>query len=68
VYRTAPSNTLTFACRVSVIRYNLDLIKSFKLRDHEMFQALGVDLWVPVPSSASHLVTGLTAPGFKLNL
>lgn len=61
VYRQAPSNTLTFACRVSVIRYNLDLIKSFKLRDHEMFQALGVDLWVPVPSIGSHCVTGLEA-------
>lgn len=68
VYREAPSSTLTFACRAHVIKQNIDLIKSFGIRDHEMFQALGIDMWVPVPSLATHLVTGLIAPGFKFNL
>lgn len=62
VYRDAPSNTLTFACRAYVIKQNVDLIKSFGIRDHEMFQELAKDLWVPVPSLATHMVEGLLAP------
>lgn len=64
VYREAPSNTLTFACNAWVIKQNLEKIKSFGIRDHEMFQSLGVRMWVPVPSLATHLVTGLLAPGY----
>lgn len=61
-YRTAPSNTLTFACQAWVIKQNVDLIKSFCLRDHDMFQSLPVQMWCPVPSFATHLVDGLLAP------
>ena len=61
-YRDCPSNTLTFATRAYVIKQNLDLIKSFGIRDHELFQTLGIDMWIPVPSFATHLVTGLEAP------
>lgn len=61
-YRDAPSNTLTFACRAYVIKQNIDLIKSFGVRDHEMFQALGKDLWVACPALATHTVVGLLSP------
>ena len=61
-YRDAPSNTLTFATHAYVIKQNLELIKTFGIRDHELFQSLGIDMWIPVPSFATHLVDGLLAP------
>lgn len=66
IYRSAPSNTHTFACKAWYIKQNIDLCKQYGLRDHEMFQSIGVQLWVSVPSLATHLVTGLIAPGFDL--
>lgn len=62
IYRSAPSNTLTFACKAWVIKQNYDLIKSFGIQDHEMFQALPVKMFVPTYSFATHSVTGLLAP------
>lgn len=62
VYRNAPSNTLTFATKAGLIAKNLEFIKTFGVRDHELFTSLNIDLWVPVPSLATHLVTGLLAP------
>lgn len=67
VYRSAPSNTHTFACKAWVIKQNIDAFKSYQLRDHELFSSLGVQMWVPTPSIATHLVTGLIAPGFKID-
>lgn len=64
-YREAPSTTLTFACQAWVIKQNKDLILSYGVRDHELFQALPVDLWVSVPSLATHLVEGLIAPNVE---
>ena len=61
-YREAPSNTLTFATHAWVIKQNQELIKSFGIRDHEMFMELDHELYVPVPSFATHLVTGVLAP------
>ena len=64
-YREAPSNTLTFATKASIIKRHIDLIKSFQLRDHELFQSLSVSKWCAVPSLATHLVEGLLAPNRK---
>lgn len=64
-WRDAPSNTLTFATKAWVIKQNIDLIKSFGVRDHELFQALPLDKWCAVPSLATHLVEGLLAPNRK---
>lgn len=61
-YRECPSNTLTFATRAYVIKQNIELIKPFKIRDHELFQSLPVDMWCSVPSLATHLVENLLAP------
>lgn len=64
-YREAPSNTLTFASKAYVVKQNLEHLKSFKIRDHEMFQSLkgsGYNMWCPVPTMASHMVVGLLAP------
>jgi len=67
IWREAPSTPLTFGCRAYVIKQNIDLIKSFGIRDHEMFVTLGelgLKVYAPIPSLATHLVTGLLAPGW----
>lgn len=66
-YREALSNTLTFATYAWLIKQNKDLIKTFGVRDHEMFMSLEHDMFVPVPSLATHLVVGLLAPNRKLS-
>lgn len=63
VYRKAPSNTLTFATYAWVIQQNKQLIKGFGVRDHDMFTALKMDMFVPVPALATHLVKGLLSTG-----
>ena len=60
-FRSAPSNTHTFACHASLIKENRDLFMK-TWGDHETFVKLGVQMYVPVPSWATHLVTGLLAP------
>lgn len=67
-YREAPSNTLTFATKAGLIKKNLDLIKPFGIRDHELFQALPYKMWCAVPSLATHLVVGLLAPNVNWNI
>lgn len=67
-YREAPSNTLTFACRAYVIKQNLDLIKSFGVRDHEMFEALPIKMFVSCPALATHLVEKLMSPNIDWSL
>lgn len=64
-FREAPSNTLTFACKAFVIKQNIVEIQKWGIRDHELFSSLPVDMWVPVPSLATHLVSGLMAPNVK---
>jgi len=66
-YRQAPSNTHTFACFASTIKQNRELfIETWG--DHETFTELGIDMYVPVPSFATHLVTGLLAPNISWNI
>jgi len=59
-WRQAPSNTHTFACKAGIIKANDRLLLTSG--DHEFFTNLGIDIYVPVPSFATHLVTGLLAP------
>lgn len=61
-YRSAPSNTLTFATRASVIQENYENFSSYGVADDVIFRKVGVAVWCPVPSLATHLVTGLLAP------
>lgn len=61
-WREAPSNTLTFATHAWLIKQNIDMIKAMGIQDHKMFTTLEHDMYVPVPSLATHLVTGLLAP------
>lgn len=64
-FRQAPSNTHTFACKAYVIKQNYNKFYSLGMRDHELFSTLGIDMFVPVPSWATHLVCGLIAPNVK---
>ena len=61
-WRQAPSNTLTFATHARIIKENIDFIKSMGLQDHGMFVQLKHDMFVPVPSLATHCVSWLMAP------
>lgn len=62
-YRQAPSNTHSFAAPAWVFRKNAGMLKT--MGDHEFFTKVGIDLYVPVPSFATHLVTGALAPNVK---
>jgi hypothetical protein len=64
-YRDAPSNTLTFGCKAKLIKRHIELIKTFGVRDHELFQALPEDKWCAIPALATHLVQGLLSPNRK---
>jgi hypothetical protein len=59
-YRQAPSNTHSFAAPAWVFQKNAGMLKT--MGDHEFFTKVGIDLYVPVPSFATHLVTGMLAP------
>lgn len=67
-YREAPSNTLTFATFAWVIKQNQDMIRSYGVRDHDLFTDLEHQMYVPVPSMATHLVEGLLAPNILWKL
>lgn len=63
-FRQAPSNTHTFGCRASLVKQNREIFLN-TWGDHETFTKLGelgIEMYVPVPSWATHLVTGLLAP------
>jgi hypothetical protein len=64
-YHDVPSNTLTFATKAYVIKQNYEKIKTFGVRDHELWQSLGVDLWAPNYGIAEHLVIGLESPNYN---
>ena len=65
IYRDSPSNTHTFATHTDYIREHWEVFKS-GYWDHPMFTQLPDKVWNPIPSFATHLVTGLVAPGFKI--
>lgn len=64
-YHEVPSNTLTFATKAWVIKQNHEKIRPLEVRDHQIWQAIGLDMWAPSYSIAEHQVIGLEAPNFK---
>jgi hypothetical protein len=65
VYREAPSNTLTFAIKRSVLINEYERMLSFGMWDDPMFQALrddGYRIWNPTYSFATHMVENCIAP------
>lgn len=65
VYRSSPSNTLTFATTGKVLTALWPRMLSFGINDHEMFNSLsemGWGIWNPTYSFATHMVDGLLAP------
>lgn len=61
-YRSAPSNTHTFAVHTDYLRKHLETFNHYQDLDHPLFEALPDDVWQPVPSFATHMVSGLLAP------
>ena len=68
-YRTCPSNTHTFAIQSEVFKQNIEMMKKYGVKDHEMFTELNkvAQLWCPIPSFATHLATGCLAPNVDWN-
>lgn len=65
VYRSSPSNTLTFATSKKVLQTVWPRMMTFGVADHEMFtqlSQLGLGIWNPTYSFATHMVRGLLAP------
>lgn len=70
-YRTAPSNTLTFAAPVSLIKKHAGTLKAYGINDHEMWSKIMADgdyLWNPSYSMATHLVEGCLAPNIDWSM
>jgi len=63
-YRTAPSNTLTFAARGDLIQKHQSDLKAYGINDHGMWQSIQTQdkLWNPCYSMATHLVEDCLAP------
>ena len=68
VYRTAPSNTLTFATHGRFINEYWPKWIGAGIADHELFQSLPLKIWNPTNSYATHMVKGLLAPNIEWNL
>src|SRR3990167_1532609 len=63
-YRTCPSNTHTFSIQSEVFKQNMEMMKKYGVKDHEMFTELNkvAQLWCPIPSFATHLAVGCLSP------
>ncbi len=64
-YRTTERNTMTFGLTREVLEKQFDILKKYGYLDndvwHEM-RANGNELWVPIPSFATHMVKDFLSP------
>lgn len=70
-WRTAPSNTLTFASTGERFKECFDTLSSFGIADHEMWVKMreeGHSLWTPIPSFATHMHKQFMAPSVDWKL
>ena len=68
-FRTTERNTMTWGCHSDLVKENLDILKHHGYLDGPVWHDLkerGYDLWVPIPSLATHMVKDYLAPGWKL--
>jgi len=65
-FRTTERNTMTWATHSDIIRENADIFLKYGYLDDQVWYDLAVagrQLWVPIPSFATHCVTDYLAPG-----
>lgn len=62
-FRSAPSNTHTFATTHDYLIKYYDTFLKHMDHDHPLFEELPDDVWQPTPSFATHMVDGLLSPG-----
>lgn len=66
-FRSTERNTLTFGIRKDVLLKNLDIFNKYGYLDGETWYEIkdrGQNLYVPIPSMATHMVVDNLAPGF----
>jgi len=64
-FRTAERNTMTFATRPDVFASGRDIFNRYGYLDNDVWhelRALGHQLYTPIPSFATHMVSGFMAP------
>lgn len=64
-YRTVERNTMTFGMTKKAFEDNKEILKKWGYLDNEVWSEMrdnGYELWVPVPSFATHMVKDFMAP------
>ena len=65
-YRSAERNTMTWGCHSNMVKENIDMLKSHGYLDGPVWYDLkdrGYELYVPIPSMATHMVRDWMAHG-----
>lgn len=62
VWRSGVSNTHTFAVNKDYFMEHFNTFMRYGVNDHAMFKTLPDNIWQPVPSFATHLVSQYMAP------
>jgi len=66
-FRSTERNTMTWGCHSSLVKENIDILNKHGYLDGQVWYDLhsrGHNLYVPIPSLATHMVKDYIAPGF----
>jgi len=67
-FRTVERNTMTFGMTREVFEKNFDILKKWGYLDGDVWYEMkdnGQELWVPIPSLATHMVKDFLSPGLS---
>lgn len=65
-FRSTERNTMTWGCHSNIVKENLDMLNGHGYLDGQVWYDLkdkGYELYVPIPSMATHMVRDWLAPG-----
>ena len=65
-FRTAERNTMTWGCHSSIVKQHRQLLDRHGYLDGPVWDELqteGLNLWVPIPAFATHMVRDCLSPG-----
>jgi len=70
-FRTTERNTMTWGCHTDLVKRNIDMLKDHGYLDGQVWYDLkdkGYELYVPIPSFATHMAKDWLAPGVEWEL